>query len=78
MSAIYEAPRTIRVDNGPEFVSNDLFLWACENRETLYFSRDGKPADNALVESFNARLRNECLYRHRCLSADDARAKTET
>lgn len=47
------------------------------NRVTLDFSRPGKPTDNALVESFNGRLRDECLNTHWFLSLDDARSKIE-
>ena len=71
------APRVIRVDNGPEFVSKALDRWAYENAVTLDFSRPGKPTDNALVESFNGRLRDECLNAHWFLSLADARAKIE-
>ena len=71
------APRTIRVDNGPEFISKALDRWAYENGVTLDFSRPGKPTDNAFVESFNGRLRDECLNTHWFLSLDDARAKIE-
>lgn len=71
------APRTIRVDNGPEFVSKALDRWAYEHGVTLDFSRPGKPTDNAYVESFNGRLRDECLNAHWFLSLDDARAKIE-
>ncbi len=70
-------PRTIRVDNGPEFVSKALDRWAYEHGVTLDFSRPGKPTDNAFVESFNGRLRDECLNAHWFLSLDDARAKIE-
>ena len=45
-------PKTIRVDQGPEFVSKALDLWAWLNGVTLDFSRPGKPADNAFIESF--------------------------
>jgi putative transposase len=72
------APRTIRVDNGPEFVSKALDRWAYEAGVTLNFSRPGKPTDNAFVESFNGRLRDECLNAHWFLSLDDAREKIET
>ena len=70
-------PAKIRVDNGPEFVSRALDHWAYINRVTLDFSRPGKPKDNAFVESFNGRLRDECLNTHWFLSLDDARAKIE-
>ena len=71
------APRTIRVDNGPEFVSKALDRWAYESAVTLDFSRPGKPTDNAFVESFNGRLRDECLNTHWFLSLADARTKIE-
>ena len=71
------APAKIRVDNGPEFISRALDHWAYINRVTLDFSRPGKPTDNAFVESFNGRLRDECLNTHWFLSLDDARAKLE-
>ena len=77
IAAIRGAPRTIRVDNGPEFISKALDRWAYENGVTLDFSRPGKPTDNAFVESFNGRLRDECLNTHWFLSVADARAKIE-
>ena len=70
-------PRTIRVDNGPEFISKDVDLWAYWNHVTLDFSRPGKPTDNAYIESFNGRFRQECLNEHWFLSLDDAREKVE-
>jgi len=70
-------PRTFRVDNGPESISNDVDLWAYWNHVTLDFSRPGKPADNAYIESFNGRFRQECLNEHWFLSLDDAREKVE-
>ena len=72
------APRAMQVDNGPEFVSKALDRWAYENGVTLDFSRLGKPTDNALVESFNGRLRDECLNANWFLSLADARGKIET
>jgi putative transposase len=71
------APKTIRVDNGPEFVSRALDQWAYLHQVALDFSRPGKPTDNALVESFNGRLRDECLNTNWFLSLDDARRKIE-
>ena len=77
MTAIYGTPKTIRVDNGPEFVSKDLDLWAWMNGVTLDFSRPGKPTDNAFVESFNGKVRAECIDQNWFLSLDDARSKCE-
>ena len=77
LALIRGAPRTIRVDNGPEFVSKALDRWAYENGVTLDFSRPGKPTDNAFVESFNGRLRDECLNAHWFLSLADAKSKIE-
>ena len=77
LAFIRGTPRTIRVDNGPEFVSKALDRWAYENEVTLDFSRPGKPTDNAFVESFNGRLRDECLNAHWFLSLADAKAKIE-
>jgi putative transposase len=68
-------PAKIRVDIGPEFISRALDHWAYINRVTLDFSRPGKPTDNAFVESFNGRFRDERLNTHWFLSLDDARAK---
>jgi putative transposase len=54
-------PKSITVDNGPEFISNALDQWAHAHGVQLLFSRPGKPVDNAFIESFNGRLRDECL-----------------
>jgi putative transposase len=70
-------PSAIRVDQGSEFVSRDLDLWAYQNHVTLDFSRPGKPTDNAFIEAFNGRLRAECLNTHWFLSLADAREKLE-
>ena len=61
-------PKMIRVDQGTEFVSRDLDLWAYTRGVTLDFSRPGKPTDNAFIESFNGKFRAECL-RHYGASA---------
>lgn len=50
-------PKTIRVDQGTEFVSRDLDLWACTNNFILDLSRPAKPTDNAFIEAFNGRFR---------------------
>ena len=77
LAALRGSPSVIRVDNGPEFVSKALDRWAYSNSVTLDFSRPGKPTDNAFVESFNGRLRDECLNAHWFLSLADAKAKIE-
>lgn len=71
-------PRRIKVDNGPEFISRDLDRWAYWNKVGLDFSRPGKPSDNAFIEAFNSRFRQECLNEHWFLSLEDARCKIDT
>lgn len=66
-------PRSIRVDNGPEFAGRLLDQWAYLNKVELDFSRPGKPTDNAYIEAFNSRLRQECLNASWFLSMEDAR-----
>ena len=70
-------PKTIRVDQGSEFISRDLDLWAYRNGVVLDFSRPGKPTDNAFIEAFNGRFRAECLNAHWFLSLSDAYGKLE-
>ena len=70
-------PKTIRVDQGTEFVSRDLDLWAYQRGVTLDFSRPGKPTDNAFIEAFNGKFRQECLNAHWFLTLADAGEKME-
>ena len=77
IATVRGAPRAICVDNGPEFISKALDRWAYENSVKLDFSRPGHPTDNAFVESFNGRLRDECLNTHWFLSLDDVGSKIE-
>lgn len=70
-------PKSIRVGQGSEFISRDLDLWAYQKNVILDFSRPGKPTDNAFIESFNGKLRVECLNSHWFMSLDDARSKME-
>jgi putative transposase len=70
-------PKTIRLDNGPEFVSKELDFWAFMKGVTLDFSRPGKPTDNAFIESLNGKFRAECLNANWFLSLDEARRKCE-
>lgn len=71
-------PATIKVDNGSEFISKVMDKWAYDRGVELNFSRPGKPTDNAKVESFNGRLRQQCLNAHWFLSLEDVRSKTES
>ncbi len=71
------SPESIRVDNGPEFISRSLDWWAYFNHVTLDFSRPGKPTDNAYIESFNGRVRQECLNQHWFLSLEDAQEQID-
>ena len=70
-------PKSIRVDQGSEFISRDLDLWAYQKDVVLDFSRPGKPTDNSFIESFNGKFRAECLNAHWFMSLDDARTKME-
>jgi putative transposase len=57
-------PGEIVMDNGPELTSRRLDQWAYERGIQLRFIEPGKPVQNALIESFNGRLRDECLNQH--------------
>ena len=70
-------PKMIQVDNGPESISKSLDWWAYWNKLKLDFSRPGKPTDNAVIESFNGRLRQECLNQNWFLSLEDAQEKLD-
>jgi len=70
-------PQRIYCDNGTEFVSAAMDLWAYTNGVMLDFSRRGKPTDNAAIESFNGRFREECLNIHWFASIEDAQQKID-
>jgi len=70
-------PKSIRIDNGPEFTSRVLDQWAYLNGVELDFIHPGKPTDNALIEAFNGRFREECLNESWFLLLEDAREKVE-
>lgn len=75
LARIRGKPRSIRVDNGPEFAGRLLDQWAYLNKVELDFSRPGTPTDNAYIEAFNSRLRQECLNASWFLSMADARQR---
>ncbi len=58
------APQSIRVDHGTEFQSRTLEDWAYRRSVQLAFIRHGEPVENAFIEAFNGRLRDECLNVH--------------
>ncbi len=70
-------PENITVDHGPEFASNAMDAWAYERGVRLLFVRPGKPVDNAYIESFNGRFRDECLNQHWFMSLEHARKVVE-
>jgi putative transposase len=71
------APRSITVDHGTEFMSRALEDWAFARGVQLDFIRPGKPVENAFIEAFNGRLRDECLNVHQFTSIADAQEKIE-
>jgi putative transposase len=70
-------PSGITVDNGPEFISQALDRWAYANGVTLHFIQPGKPVQNAYVESFNGRFRDECLSQIHFVTLARARVEIE-
>jgi putative transposase len=70
-------PRAVVMDNGPELTSKALDAWAYRNAIELRFIQPGKPYQNAYVESFNGKFRDECLSEHWFASLDEARRVIE-
>ena len=70
-------PAVIQTDHGPEFTGRVLDQWAFERGVKPQFIEPGKPIQNAFIESFNSRLREECLNEHVFISLDDALSKIE-
>jgi putative transposase len=70
-------PEILVMDNGPEFSGRALDTWAYARGVQLRFIRPGKPIENAFVESFNGKFRDECLNEHWFASVAEARALIE-
>ena len=70
-------PQVLRTDNGPEFCGRAMLTWAHERGLTLRLIEPGKPNQNAYIESFNGRFRDECLNEHWFTSVAHARAVIE-
>jgi putative transposase len=77
VASSYGLPKIIKVDNGPELISKALDEWAYRQGVKLDFSRPGKPTDNAYIESFNGRFRQECLDQNWFEKIQEARIKIE-
>jgi putative transposase len=77
LETLPQFPKRLRSDNGPEFQSRALQDWiGSKNRVIEHeFIQPGKPMQNAYIESFNGRLRDECLNEHVFTDLDDARQK---
>lgn len=70
-------PEMIVCDNGPEFISQNLDIWAYQNKVELKFIQPGKPTQNAYIESFNGKFRDECLNQHWFLNLEEAKREIE-
>lgn len=70
-------PKIIHCDNGSEFISRAVDDWAHRNGVKLDFSRPARPTDNPFIESFNGKLREECLKQHWFKDTEEARRVIE-
>lgn len=68
-------PKALRMDNGPELTSRHFLAWCMERKIAMHHIQPGKPMQNGHVESFNGRLRDECLNANWFRSLFDARHK---
>lgn len=77
LSELRGLPESITVDNGPEFAGKTLDEWAYRQGVKLNFIQPGKPVQNAYIEGFNGRLRDECLNESWFQTLDQARTIIE-
>lgn len=70
-------PETLILDNGPEFAGTALDAWAVQHSVHLHFIQPGKPVQNAFIESFNGKFRDECLNEHWFLTLQEAQLVIE-
>jgi len=73
----YGKPEMITMDNGPEFTSNHFDQWAYQRGIQLHFINPGRPVENGIIESFNGRLRDECLNANWFLTFAEAKQTIE-
>ncbi|WP_413462954.1 IS3 family transposase [Leptospira noguchii] len=74
---VYGLPKQIVVDNGPEFTSKSFLKWTQEKGIDIHFTTPGKPTENAFIESFNGKMRNECLNENWFKNIEEARRLVE-
>ena len=77
LSKLPELPRSLRMDNGPEFRSAKFQRWCQERNIEVLYTQPGKPTQNAFVESFNGKFRDECLNQELFFGLEDAKQKVE-
>jgi putative transposase len=77
IAATRPLPKFIVCDNGPEFTGSAFDSWAHRRGVRVHFIRPGKPIENAYAESFNGKLRDECLNENWFVTMDDARSRIE-
>jgi putative transposase len=77
IGAVRGYPQTLVMDNGTELTSLAMACWARDRRVRLHFIQPGKPTQNAYIESFNGRFRDECLNEHEFKSLASARSIIE-
>jgi putative transposase len=70
-------PEMIRVDNGPEFISQKLDYWCKDNKVHLVFIQPGKPSQNGYIERFNGSIRKELLNAYVFRSLSEVREKIQ-
>jgi putative transposase len=70
-------PDVFMLDNGPEFSGHALDAWAFQRGVTLHFIQPGKPVQNAFIESFNGKFRDECLNEHWFVTLQEAQVVIE-
>ena len=78
LDSLPQLPKTIVCDNGPELTSKAMFFWSQRHHVKLQFIQPGKPTQNAFVESFNGRFRDECLNQRWFRTLAEARSIVDT